>query len=299
MRPISRRTALEILGAAGVAAAAAPRAAEARVARSPSPDDHGLLVDAVRCVGCRACVTRCREANGKAPEVRVLAGAAYDAPVDLNAQTPTVIRRWAREKDSGFVKAQCMHCVDPACVSVCMLGALHKAEHGVVAYDVDKCVGCRYCQVACPFNVPKFEWAKAAPRIVKCELCRHRAKDGKGPACAEVCPRDAVTAGARGALLAEARRRMATRPGAYHAGIYGEQDGGGTNVLVLSPVPFETLGLPALGPEPAPALSESVQHGIYQGFAAPIALLGVLSVVTWRNRRHGAEQPQGNEEEGR
>jgi Fe-S-cluster-containing dehydrogenase component len=299
MRPISRRTALEILGAAGVAAAAAPGAAEARVARGPSPDDQGLLVDAVRCVGCRACVTRCREANGKAPDVRVLAGAAYDAPVDLNAQTLTVIRRWAREKDSGFVKAQCMHCVDPACVSVCMLGALHKAEHGVVAYDVDKCVGCRYCQVACPFNVPKFEWAKAAPRIVKCELCRHRAKDGKGPACAEVCPRDAVTAGTRGALLAEARRRMAARPGAYHPGIYGERDGGGTNVLVLSPVPFETLGLPALGSEPAPALSESVQHGIYQGFAAPIALLGVLSVVTWRNRRNGAEQAQSNEEEGR
>src|SRR5512138_3507540 len=255
---ITRRTALKVL-AAGGAVAAAPAPAEARLTRTPSPADRGLLVDVVRCVGCRACVTKCREANGKTPDVQVVDGAAYDAPMDLNARTLTVIKRWSDGRAEGFVKAQCMHCVEPACVSVCMLGALHKAEGGVVAYDVDKCVGCRYCQVACPFNVPKFEWAKAAPRIVKCELCRHRYGEGKGPACAEVCPRDAVTAGTRAELLAEARRRLAARPEAYQPAIYGEHDGGGTNVLYLSPVSFQTLGLPALGTEPAPALSETVQ----------------------------------------
>jgi Fe-S-cluster-containing dehydrogenase component len=297
MSGISRRTALKTLGVAGAAAAAAPGLAEARVTRKPDPEAHGLLVDVVRCIGCRACVTKCREANGKPPDVRMLAGGTYDAPVDLNAQTLTVIRAWADEKTSGFVKAQCMHCVEPACVSVCMLGALHEDEQGVVAYDVSKCVGCRYCQVACPFNVPKFEWAKAAPQIVKCELCRHRTKEGKGPACAEVCPRDAVTAGKRGALLAEARRRLAERPDAYQPRIYGEHDGGGTNVLYLSPVAFQTLGLPVLGSDPAPALSEAVQHGIYQGFAAPLALLGALSFVTWRNRRQ--EPKESSKEETR
>jgi len=297
MSGISRRTALKTLGVAGAAAAAAPGIAEARVTRKPDPEDHGLLVDVVRCVGCRACQTKCKEANGKPPDVRALAGGTYDAPLDLNAQTLTVIRRWADEKQAGFVKAQCMHCVEPACVSVCMLGALHKGARGIVAYDVSKCVGCRYCQIACPFNVPKFEWAKAAPQIVKCELCRHRAPEGKGPACAEVCPRDAVTSGKRGALLAEARRRLAERPGAYQPTIYGENDGGGTNVLYLSPVAFQTLGLPVLGTEPAPALSETVQHGIYQGFAAPIALLGVLSFVTWKNRRQ--EPPESSKEETR
>lgn len=289
MPTLTRRTALK-LAAAGAAAAAAPGAAEAKVRRQADPDDYGLLVDVTRCIGCRACQTRCKEVNGKAADVQQAHGAAYDAPVDLNANTLTVIRRWAGEgHEEGFVKAQCMHCVHPACVSVCMLGALHKGEHGVVEYDVDKCVGCRYCQVACPFNVPKFEWAKAAPRIVKCELCRHRYKDGKGPACAEVCPREAVVAGKRGALLALARRRIAERPSVYQARIFGETDGGGTNVLYLSPVPFRTLGLPALGEEPAPALSESIQHGIYQGFVAPIALLGALSFVTWRNRRSQGE----------
>ncbi len=297
---ISRRTALKTFVAAGAAAACVPDGADARVERKPSPDDLGLLVDVVRCVGCRACVTGCREANGKAADVQVVDGAAYDAPLDLNAQTLTVVKRWEDGHDAGFVKAQCMHCVHPACVSVCMLGALHKAEKGVVAYDAAKCVGCRYCQVACPFNVPKFEWAKAVPRIVKCELCRHRYADGKGPACAEVCPRDAVTFGARGALLAEARRRIDARPETYQPEIFGETDGGGTNVLYLSPVPFAALGLPSLGAAPAPALAETVQHGIYQGFVAPVALLGALSVVTWRNRKSaGRASPEPGEEEQR
>jgi Fe-S-cluster-containing dehydrogenase component len=296
---ISRRAALKTFVAAGAAAACVPEAADARVERKPSPEDLGLLVDAVRCVGCRACVTSCREANGKAADVQLVDGAAYDAPVDLNARTLTVVKRWDDGHDAGFVKAQCMHCAHPACASVCMLGALHKGAQGVVEYDAAKCVGCRYCQVACPFNVPKFEWASAVPRIVKCELCRHRRAEGKGAACAEVCPRDAVTYGRRGELLAEARRRLEARPEAYQPRIYGETDGGGTNVLYLSPVAFETLGLPALGTEPAPALSETIQHGIYQGFVAPVALLGALSLVTWRNRKSAGHAPDSAEEDDR
>jgi Fe-S-cluster-containing dehydrogenase component len=158
MAGMTRRSALKIVGAAGAAAAAAaPVAAGARVTRQPDAEDLGLLVDVVRCVGCRACVTKCKEANGKPADVRLAQGAAYDAPVDLNAQTLTVIKRWSGDTTAGFVKAQCMHCVHPACASVCMMKALHKGEHGVVEYDVAKCVGCRYCQIACPFNVPKFE----------------------------------------------------------------------------------------------------------------------------------------------
>jgi Fe-S-cluster-containing dehydrogenase component len=238
-------------------------------------------------------VVKCREANGLSPDVVRVDGVAYDAPLDMNDRTLTAIRRWEGEGRDGYVKAQCMHCIDPACVSVCMLGALHKGEKGVVAYDADACIGCRYCQLACPFNVPRFQWAKAAPRIMKCELCRQRWKDGKGAACAEVCPREAVVFGRRVELLAEARRRLAERPEAYLPRIYGENDGGGTNVLVLSPVSFQALGLPALGTEPAPALSETVQHGIYQGFIAPVALFGALSFVVWRNRRSsGGEEDE-------
>jgi Fe-S-cluster-containing dehydrogenase component len=248
-----------------------------------------VVFDSTRCVGCRACTARCREANGLPEDVKLVDGAPYDAPLDLNDRTLTIIKRASDGATDAYVKAQCMHCADPACASVCMLGALHKGERGVVAYDVDRCVGCRYCQVACPFNVPRFQWSSAAPRIVKCELCRHRWREGKGAACAEACPREAVVFGTRAELLAEARRRLAAEPQRYRGGVFGEREGGGTGVLVLSAVPFAALGLPELGPEAVPALGETIQHGIYQGFVAPVALYGALAWVAWRNRRSGGD----------
>ena len=182
------------------------------------------------------------------------------------------------------MKAQCMHCADPACVSACMAGALHKVKGGVVAYEKGTCVGCRYCQIACPFNVPKFQWFTAVPVIVKCELCRHRGE--KGAACAEVCPRGAVVYGKRADLLAEARRRVAAEPRRYEPKVYGEADGGGTNVLYVTSrnVSFAALGLPALPEHPLPQLSETVQHGIYKHGLAPLALWTAVAVVQLRAR---------------
>jgi Fe-S-cluster-containing dehydrogenase component len=286
---MTRRGALKVLGAAAAGAAVA-LPAEARTARKHSPEDVGLLFDATRCIGCRACVTKCREANGKAPDVKMIVGAPYDAPADLNGTTLTVIKQWASEDRNGFVKAQCMHCADPACASVCMMGSLHKGPRGVVEYDVERCVGCRTCQIACPFNVPKFQWASATPQIVKCEMCRHRWADGKGCACAEACPRGAVITGTRPSLLEEARRRLAATPSAYQGGIYGATEAGGTACLYLSPVGFGPLGLPALGSEPAPALVETIQHGIYQGFVAPVVLFGAFAAVAWKNHHAPAEE---------
>jgi Fe-S-cluster-containing dehydrogenase component len=283
---MTRRGMLKVLGAAAGAAAVAP--AEARTAKVSGPDDLGLLFDATRCVGCRACSTACRDANDLKPDVATIVGAPYDAPVDLNGTTLSVIKQWGSGTSSGYVKAQCMHCADPACASVCMMGALHKGKRGVVKYDVDRCVGCRNCQIACPFNVPKFQWSSASPKIIKCELCRHRWDQGKGPACADACPRGAVVSGSRPALLAEAKRRLAATPSAYKGGIYGETQGGGTACLYLSPVGFEPFGLPALGDQPAPALVETVQHAVYQGFVAPVALFGAFAVVAWKNHRASA-----------
>jgi len=146
------------------------------------------------------------------------------------------------------------------------------------------CVGCRYCQVACPFNVPRFQWQSNTPRIVKCELCRLR-EGGKGPACAEACPRGAVITGTRVELLAEARRRLAATPSAYQGGIYGETEAGGTACLYLSPTGFDRLGLPKLGKDPVPQLGETIQQGLYQGFVAPVALFGAFAFVAWKNHR--------------
>jgi Fe-S-cluster-containing dehydrogenase component len=178
-----------------------------------------------------------------------------------------------------------MHCVDPACVNACMMGALAKREYGIVSWENNKCIGCRYCQVACPFGVPKFQWSKTSPRIIKCELCRERLAENKLPACVEVCPRKAVIFGKRDELLREAHRRLDEKPDFYVPKVYGETELGGTQVLYLSHIPFEDLGFEFQQAESVPHTQQTVQHGIYKGFVAPIALYGLLGAVMFRNRK--------------
>jgi hypothetical protein len=138
--------------------------------------------------------------------------------------------------------------------------------------------------MACPFEIPKFQWADASPEIVKCTLCDTRLEQGARPGCVEACPREAVIYGKVPDLLKDAHARIAANPKLYVDKVYGEHEAGGTQVLYLSAVPFEKLGLPVLDDRPAPQLSESVQHGIYRGFIAPAALYAALGVVLLRNR---------------
>jgi Fe-S-cluster-containing dehydrogenase component len=284
---ITRRALLKGLAGASAGVAAAPVTALAKEQKRRPDDAVGLLYDATRCIGCKACMSACREANGLEADARD--GTWYD-PKGLNAYAKNVITFYPGEQGTqpSFMKLQCMHCVDPACASVCMLGALHKGPKGIVEYDVNSCIGCRYCEIACPFNVPAFEWHKAVPKIVKCELCRNRG-DGKAgvPACAEVCPRAAVISGTYKQLIAEGKRRIAAEPDKYQPKVYGESDGGGTQVLYLSAatVPFEKLGLPNLGEKSVPSMPETIQHAIYKGFIAPVALYGALGAVIFRNRK--------------
>ena len=272
----------------GLAAAATlsviPATAAAREKRLAPPDAVGMLYDTTRCIGCKACVVACRDANKTRADTRGFGGGLYDAPDGLNEFTKNVIQLYRGEGETSFVKKQCMHCIDPACVGACMLGALKKGAFGVVSYDADKCVGCRYCEVACPFNVPKFQWSNTTPKIVKCELCRDRLAEGKEPACTEICPRQAIVYGRYADLLTDARARLAANPGKYIPKIYGEHDLGGTQVLYLSHVPFEKLGFRFDQTQSVPHTQQTIQHGVYKGFAAPIALYAVLGAVMFRNR---------------
>jgi formate dehydrogenase beta subunit len=288
---ISRRSALKLIAATtSMSAAQAISPAPADAAPLPVPPDAiGMLYDATKCIGCKACVAACTDANSLEPDTAASDG-LWQAPVDLNGNTKTLIKYYEEGSERSFVKQQCMHCIDPACAAACMLGALKKREWGAVTYNVDTCIGCRYCQMACPFGVPKFEWTKAlTPKIVKCEFCMHRLVEGKEPACTETCPREAVIFGKRADLLREAHRRIAENPDFYINKVYGETEAGGTQVLYLSHVPFEKLGLPTFVDDTSvPHTARRIQHGVYKGFIAPVALYGVLAAVMVRNRKKDA-----------
>jgi Fe-S-cluster-containing dehydrogenase component len=296
---VNRRVALKVM-TAGAAMAAGGTKVMAREPLAVSPDAMGMLYDTTRCIGCKACVTACYQANGLEPDRD--AEGLHQAPVDLNGRTKNIIKLYKDGMRTSFFKYQCMHCVDPACAASCMLHSLQKDPvTGIVTYDPSYCVGCRYCQMSCPYNVVKFEFDKAVPKIVKCEFCRHRQAEGAtlaqigglshypagmGPACCEVCPRSAVVYGKRTELLQEAKRRIAENPGMYYQDrVYGESEAGGTQVLYLSHVPFDRLGLHGFSDSGVPQVAYTVQMGLYRGFIAPLALYGVLAVAVARNRK--------------
>jgi formate dehydrogenase beta subunit len=259
---LSRRDFFKFAGlTAGLAVAS--NQAKSAGASAGTADQAGeqvsMLYDTTKCIGCRACQTACREANGKPVELDETG--RYDVPVALSGSTWTVIQLYndggesAQQEDWSFVKRNCMHCVDPACVSACTIGALQKTPEGPVTYNDDVCFGCRYCMVACPYDVPKYQWDTTSPFVQKCDFCVNNGRmgGGEGPACVDVCPTGALVFGTRDELLADAHARIADNPGTYHEDrIYGEQEAGGTLQLYLSHVPFEQLGLPTLGPDALP-----------------------------------------------
>jgi formate dehydrogenase iron-sulfur subunit len=212
-----------------------------------SEKPRGLLFDMVRCAGCRGCVAACKEVHGfpgKAKETTELSATAYTAMRDVG---------------ESHVRDMCRHCVKPSCASVCPVAALQKTELGPVVYDASKCIGCRYCMVACPFNVPRYEWDKPVPAVRKCDMCIDRMKEGKLPACAEACRYEATVAGTREELLTLAHERIKESPDEYFDHVYGETELGGTSVLFLAPKPTPELGFrDTLGTAPLPDLTWSV-----------------------------------------
>ena len=303
MRKPTRREFLTLLGATGAGLLAESAAAATSGARDVDASEIGMLYDATRCVGCKACMATCKRVNrdyGNLSYERAPfdPDGLWDAPTDLSGNTRTLIKLYKESAGRwSYVKYSCMHCQTPSCVSVCPVSAMTKDQGtGIVDYDKNKCIGCRYCQIACAFNIPRFQWELKAPQIVKCDLCKSTNLRGKGiPACAEVCPVGAITFGKRGGLLQEARTRISANPGRYGGAIYGEHEVGGTNHLYLAAVPFGDLGLPSLPDRPPAEFSENIQHTIYKGFVAPVALYGLLCVISLRNRRR--REQAGIEEE--
>jgi formate dehydrogenase beta subunit len=298
---VSRRDLLRTIAPATAAAVVASAPAHAERKSAPA-DGLGMLYDTTVCIGCKACVVACSAANNLAPDT-TLSGGIWQMPTDLNAQTKNIITLYQSPDtdESSFMKRQCMHCVDPACASGCPFKALSKGEYGIVEWDGSRCIGCRFCEISCPFDVPRFEWAEFNPKIVKCELCRHRLPDGLEPACTEVCPVNAVIFGKREDLLREAHRRIEASPGKYYQDrVYGEQDLGGTQVVYLSHVPFAKIGLPEVGTTSAAHEGEKVHGVIYKGMVIPaMVYAGLAFVMNRRFRVHEEEAAHEEAESGR
>ncbi len=287
-------------GAVAVAVGAQPLHAEVESVRVPSAA-VGLLYDATICIGCKACVAGCAEANGEVPDTR--GDGLHQAPTDLNDLTRNIIKLYKPTdgSPSSFVKRQCMHCLDPACAAGCPFQALHKdPESGIVYWTADKCIGCRYCTITCPFHVPRFQWVGYNPRVTKCELCSQRLEKGLKPGCTSVCPTGAVIFGPRTVLLMEAKRRIRDNPGRYYKNkVYGETDNGGTQSLYLARVPFDDLGLPELGPESVPEKTLRWQRRFYQYFALPAVLYaGLVQVIRTSLKGHEAELHEHEKQSG-
>lgn len=263
-------------------------------------DNYAMLNDCTLCIGCRSCQVACKRSHNLEHEG---IDAKYDMPLDINSDNLTVIHLC--KKDDGkwtFVKKQCLHCNDPSCVSVCPVDAFDKRDDGVVSYDKDKCIGCRYCQVACPFNAPTFEYDEALPVVQKCDFCKDiRLAKGKEPYCSSVCPKGAIKFGKRGELLKEAKQRIKDNPGRYNPHVYGETEIGGTSVLVLAPKGFdfeEDLGYKDYPVEPPFEIQENIQHGIFKYWIPPVALYGVLGLVALKNNKKTNQTDEEAENEG-
>ena len=239
----------------------------------------GILTDVTKCIGCEKCVAACAAENQLPPQSH----ARWTRDDGLSAERFTAIER----RDGAYVRKQCRHCLDPACASACPVGALHKTAEGPVVYDGDKCLGCRYCMMACPFGIPRYQWSSAVPYVRKCTMCyENRLKQGREPACTEACPTKATIFGERDELLAEAHRRLRETPGKYRETVWGETDVGGTSVLYVAPMSLEFL---ALGNDVRgrvlPQLTATAMSAVPPVFVGVGAVLGGLRWIIGRRQK--------------
>lgn len=247
---VTRRKFIGWMGAAVGAATFADKSGHAASGKHYKgyPESSGVLHDITKCIGCRKCEEACNTVNSlPGPEKRFDDLSVLNNGRRTSASVFTVVNRFAGGGDNQqnvFAKTQCNHCLEPACASACFVKALRKKKSGAVVYDASLCVGCRYCMIACPFNIPAYEYNEPfTPRVMKCTMCHPRIEKGQLPGCVESCPKEALVFGPREKLIKIARQRISKYPNRYVDHIYGEREMGGTSWLYISSTPFEKLGM--------------------------------------------------------
>ncbi len=297
---ISRRKFLGWMTAAGLGTVMSGTAHSASNKQfSGYPQSNGVLFDSTRCIGCRKCEEGCNKVNElPGPKEPFSDLSVLEKERRTTAKTYTVVNRY-NETGSGngvqYNKIQCNHCLEPACASACFVTAFTKTDTGAVTYDPSVCVGCRYCMIACPFEIPTYEYDKAfTPRVMKCTLCYPRISKGLLPGCVEACPTEALTFGKRTELLQIGRERIRKFPERYVDHIYGEHEMGGTSWLYLSAIPFKDIGLREdLGNVPAPTLTAGALSYVPMVVGVwPVLLGGIYAINKRKEKINDLEKAQ-------
>jgi formate dehydrogenase iron-sulfur subunit len=298
MKNLSRRSWLKSTLAISAASCVSVNELNSADPEAHSNDRYGVLVDTTVCIGCRNCEWACKTVHNMPSEGF---NTYKDREIFKNFRRPdpsalTVVNEYENKKNPLLpidVKMQCMHCDYPSCSSACIVGAFKKQKNGAVTWDTDKCIGCRYCMVACPFQVPTFDYDKALrPDIKKCDFCFSRTSKGELPGCVNICPVEALTYGPKPFLIKEARDRIKRKPELYLDKIFGEYDAGGTSWIYLASKNFYEIGFPKVSTRPAPGVTEAIQHGIFAYFVPPLALYSMLGGMMWYTKRRQAMEEE-------
>ena len=234
---------------------------------TPTANRKALLISPELCIGCRGCQTACKNWN-QLPGENTKNRGTYQNPPDISASAFNIIRyseipsqtnavRWL------FVSRRCMHCGDAGCMKICPApGALFRTNEGAVAFDKEKCIGCKLCVAGCPYDVPRYDGDN---KISKCNLCADRIAEGLSPACAKTCPTGAIKYGDRDRLIASAKQ-------AGYAKVYGEADLTGLGTLYAFKDAPKIYGM-----NENPAIPESVIF--WNTVLKPLAVFGLGGVV--------------------
>jgi len=258
---------LALAPVAGAALAGAP-------ARASSGDEYAKLVDSSKCIGCLRCVSSCNRWNELPAE----------NTFELTGRTFMVVNKKAplRNRNMGrFVKWQCQHCREPACVRVCPTKAIRKFPEGAVVIMENECIACQSCHLACPFDVPRLDFQMGVTR--KCHLCYNRytgtayhgkvARTWSKPSCVGNCPVSALDFGPRDRMIRKAEARIREVGGYLH----GITEAGGTNVLTILPADTKAMGMA----DPPDKFYYHTAHRFMSDLAKPLIVIALgLSGVT-------------------
>lgn len=245
----------------------------------------GILVTPELCTACKGCQSACKQWN-KLPAVATKNTGSMENPPDLSADTFNRIRfmeaKGADYPDWLFVSQRCMHCADAGCLKICPSSAIKRKDTGAIVVDQKKCIGCKLCRSACPFDIPRHDFETG--KMSKCTLCHDRLANSLEPLCAKTCPTGALRFGFRTALIEEAKK------GEYK--IYGESDLDGTSVIYAMKKAPEYYAM-----ESNPGIPATVS--IWKSVLKPLTILGLGASIAAAAGHYLAYGPHEDEDGGK